>query len=364
MLVIGAGIVGVATALRLQQEGRDVLLIDRDRVAAQASRGNAGALAFADILPLASPGIMRQAPRWLLDPLGPLAIRPRYLPHLAPWLVRFWRASRIDRVGASTAAQAAMMKLSAAETPLMLAGAGASDMLRTDGMLQLYESEAELEASQPGWQARTDHGIAFTHLHGPRAIADVQPGLSTGLVAATFVPGWQTVSDPLRVVEALARQFERQGGDIRRADAMALVPGSDGITVQLRAGGPLVARRVVVAAGAWSHALARTLADEIPLETERGYITTLPVGAFELTRQLTFGGHGFVVTPLPAACAWRRCRIAGSTHRPTSPARTRFSPRPNVSCRVCGWKVVRSGWAFVPRCPIPCPLSARPRMTA
>ena len=76
VLVIGAGIVGVASALRLQQEGRQVLLIDRDGVAAQASRGNAGALAFSNIMPLASPGIMRSAPRWLLAPLGPLAIRP------------------------------------------------------------------------------------------------------------------------------------------------------------------------------------------------------------------------------------------------------------------------------------------------
>jgi D-amino-acid dehydrogenase len=303
VLVIGAGIVGVAIALRLQQEGRDVLLIDRERVAAQASRGNAGALAFSDILPLASPGILRTAPRWLLDPLGPLAIRPRYLPHLAPWLFRFWRASQRDRVRASTAAQAAMMDLSASETPLMLAGAGASHMLRSDGVLHLYESEAELQASQPGWQARADHGIAFTHLHSREMIAELQPGLSPALVAATFVPGWKTVSDPLLLTEALARQFEQQGGRIRRADAVALVPGADGVTVQLRDGRPLVARRVVVAAGAWSHRLARTLSEHIPLETERGYNTTLPVGAFDLRRQLTFGGHGFVVTPL--ACGVR-----------------------------------------------------------
>jgi len=270
VLVIGAGIVGAAVALRLQQEGRDVLLIDRERVAAQASRGNAGALAFSDILPLASPGILRKAPRWLLDPLGPLAIRPCYLPRLAPWLFRFWRASRRDRVRASTAAQAAMMALSSAETPLMLAGAGASGMLRTEGMLHVYESEAELHASQPGWQTHADHGIAFTHLRGPKAIAELQPGLSPALAAATFVPGWKTVSDPLRVVEALARQLERQGGCIRRAEALALVPGTDGVSVRMRDGQKITARRVVVAAGAWSHQLARTLDEHIPLETERG----------------------------------------------------------------------------------------------
>ena len=303
VLVIGAGIVGVAIALRLQQESMNVLLIDRERVAAQASGGNAGALAFSDILPLASPGILRKAPRWLFDPLGPLTIRPGYLPRIAPWLLRFWRASQPDRVRASTAAQAALMDLSAIETPLLLASAGASDMLRRDGVLHLYESEAELEASRPGWQARADHGIAFTHLHGAHAIAELQPGLSPALVAATFVPGWMTVSDPLRVTEALARKFEQLGGRIRRADAVALAPAQDGVAVHLRDGPPLVAQRVVVAAGAWSHQLARTLSERIPLETERGYNTTLPVGAFALKRQLTFGGHGFVVTPL--ACGVR-----------------------------------------------------------
>jgi D-amino-acid dehydrogenase len=303
VVVIGAGVIGVAIALRLQQEGKDVLLIDRECVAAQASRGNAGALAFSDILPLASPGILRKAPRWLLDPLGPLTIRPFYLPRIAPWLVRFWRASLSDRVRASTSAQAAMMDLSAIETPRMFADVGAGHMLHDDGVLHLYESEAELAASQPGWQARADHGIAFTHLHGPAAIAELQPGLSPALVAATFVPGWKTVSDPLEVTEALARQFERQGGRIRRADSTALVPGTDGVGVPLRDGPTLRARHVVVAAGAWSHHLARTLGDRLPLETERGYNTTLPVGAFDLKRQITFGGHGFVVTPL--ACGVR-----------------------------------------------------------
>jgi len=303
VLVIGAGIIGVAISLRLRQEGREVLLIDRECVAAQASRGNAGALAFSNVLPLASPGILRRAPRWLMDPLGPLAIRPHYLPRLVPWLFRFWRASWRDCVRAGTAAQATLMALSAVETPLLLAAADASHMLRSDGVLHLYESEAELRTSQPGWQARAEHGIAFTHLHGLQAIAELQPGLSPALVAATFVPGWKTVSDPLRVTEALAGEFERRGGCIRRADAVALAPGPDGVKVQFRDGAALVARGVVIAAGAWSHRLARTLSEHIPLETERGYNTTLPVDAFDVKRQLSFDGHGFVVTPL--ACGVR-----------------------------------------------------------
>ncbi len=303
VLVIGAGTVGLAIALRLQQEGRQVMVIDRTGVAAEASRGNAGALAFTDILPLASPGILRKAPRWLLDPLGPLAIAPAYLPRIAPWLFHFWRASQPARVRASAAAQAALMDLSIVETDAMLAAAGATDMLRSDGVLHLYESEAELAASEPGWQARAEHGITFSHLHGTAAIAELQPGLSPALVAATFLPAWKTVTDPLLLTLTLGRRFTELGGRVRHAEALALEPSSDGVSVPLADSRRLSAQRVVVAAGAWSHRLARTLGDHIPLETERGYNTTLPVGAFDLKRQLTFGGHGFVVTPL--ACGVR-----------------------------------------------------------
>jgi D-amino-acid dehydrogenase len=298
VLVIGAGSVGLAIALRLQQEGHQVTVIDRTGVAAEASRGNAGALAFTDIMPLASPGILRKAPRWLLDPLGPLSIAPAYLPRIAPWLFHFWRASFPERVKASAAAQAALMDLSIVETDAMLAAAGATDMLRSDGVLHLYESEAELSASQPGWQARAEHGIAFTHLHGAAAIAELQPGLSPALVAATFLPAWKTVTDPLLLTLALARRLVELNGRLRRGEALALEPAAGGIGVPLRGAQRITAQRVVVAAGAWSHHLTRTMGERIPLETERGYNTTLPVTAFDLKRQLTFGGHGFVVTPL------------------------------------------------------------------
>ncbi|MGI9502258.1 MAG: FAD-dependent oxidoreductase, partial [Geminicoccaceae bacterium] len=76
--VIGAGVIGVSAALALQTRGYDTTLLDRKGVAAGASFGNAGAFAFSDIVPLATPGIMRSAPKWLLDPLGPLSIPPSY----------------------------------------------------------------------------------------------------------------------------------------------------------------------------------------------------------------------------------------------------------------------------------------------
>ena len=114
--IIGAGIIGLACAWALQRQGLRVLLVDREGIAEMTSRGNAGAIAVSDILPLASPGIIRKAPKWLLDPLGPLAIPLPYFPRILPWLWHFWRASSPSRVEAGVAALASLMALSETET--------------------------------------------------------------------------------------------------------------------------------------------------------------------------------------------------------------------------------------------------------
>ncbi|MBS7543684.1 FAD-binding oxidoreductase [Ancylobacter oerskovii] len=297
VVIVGAGIVGLAIAFHLQGEGRRVRLIERGGVAEGASRGNAGAFAFTDILPLASPGILRKAPKWLLDPLGPLAIPPAYLPSIVPWLLRFWRASRPDRYRGSLVVQGELMRVAAAAMEAMVRGAGLSHRVRADGNLQLYESEAELAAAQHGWDQRARAGIVFEHVRGAR-LAELQPGLAPRFVAGTFTPHWKTVDDPYHFALALFEAVMARGGAITHGEVAALVPTETGVRVSLRDGTRLDAGQAVIAGGAWSRPLAAGLGDAIPLETERGYNTTLPPGAFDLRRQLTFGGHGFVVTPL------------------------------------------------------------------
>ncbi len=297
VIVIGAGVVGLSAAIAAQGRGLSVVVLDREGPAAGASAGNAGAFAFTDILPLASPGILRKAPQWLLDPLGPLSVPPAYALRIAPWMFRFWRACAPARVAHSTAAQTALMDLSKAELEAFLRESGTLGMLRKDGNLQVYEGEAELKASLPGWRAREAHGIEFRHLDAA-GIADIQPGLAPRFSHGTFTPGWYSIADPKLYTLALAEHFQRKGGTIERLDVVGLAPQGDGIEIRTRDGALRHAARVVLAAGAFSHRIARSLGERIPLETERGYNTTLPSGAFDLRTQITFGGHGFVVSRL------------------------------------------------------------------
>jgi D-amino-acid dehydrogenase len=297
VIVIGAGVIGLSVALAAQARGLSVTVVDREGPAAGASAGNAGAFAFTDILPLASPGILRKAPKWLLDPLGPLTVPPAYALQIAPWMYRFWRACSSRNVARSTAAQTALMDVSKAELEPFLAATGTLSMLEKRGNLQVYEGEAELRATLPGWKAREDHGIEFHHLTAAE-MAALQPGIAARFTHGTFTPGWFSIADPKLYTLALADRFRANGGMILQAEVHGLVPEAAGVRITLAGAAALKADKVVLAAGAFSHRIARTLGERIPLETERGYNTTLPADAFDLRCQVTFGGHGFVVSRL------------------------------------------------------------------
>lgn len=319
--VIGGGIVGIAVAANLAEAGQTVMVIDRTGICEGTSSGNAGALAFSDILPLAHKGMLKSVPRWLADPLGPLAIPPAYLPRLLPWLWRFWRASRQHSFEASVTAQAALMAYSEHCWSELAGRAGAQAMVREDGSLELYQGNAEFRAAAPGWAARDRLGIAYRHLKQAE-IADYQPGLSPRFTAATFVPGWKTVSDPKLFGKAIWAHAEARGARWMLGEAVQ-VDAVDEIAVLLSDGRRIRAVHLVIAAGAWSHHLAAQLGDRIPLETERGYNTTLPVDAFDVKRQLIFSAHAFVITPLSTGLRIGGAVELGGLRRPPNFARSK-----------------------------------------
>ncbi len=297
IIIIGAGIVGIATAALLSEAGHSVLVVDRTGICEETSSGNAAALAFSEVLPLASKGVMKKVPRWLMDPLGPFAIRPSYLPKLIPWLYRFWRASSDQALRLSTQVQGQMMQLAEKEMLALADRAGVAGMIHHDGNLELYESEAELQAAMPGWEAKKQAGIDYQIVRGAE-LAALQPGLSPQFVVGCFVPKWKNVSDPKLYGQALWAYAEKLGARYRKAVVRAVAKSATGAEVTLDDGSVLRSAKLIIAAGAWSHQLSAQLGDAVPLETERGYNTTLPVGALDVRRQLTFPGHAFVITPL------------------------------------------------------------------
>lgn len=320
--IIGAGIIGICAAAYLAEAGHDVTVYDRTGICEETSSGNAAALAFPDPLPLAHKGMLKKLPGWLMDPLGPLSIPPAYLPQLAPWLWRFFKAGNPRHFEASLNAQASLMRLAESEWPGLAERAGAAGMISHNGAIDLYEGEAEFRASMPGWSARERLGIPFEHVSGPR-LAELQPGLARRFTHGTFQPTWKQVADPKLFGKAIWSYVEQRGAKFEQRTLTAAEGSGDSIKLHFSDGSSAAAKALIVCAGAWSHLHARNFGDRIPLETERGYNTTLPPGAFDLRRQLTFVGHGFVVSPLTTGV-----RIGGAVElagldRPPNYARSR-----------------------------------------
>lgn len=297
VLVIGTGIIGSMAALYLQNAGRHVVLLERGDVARGASSGNAGILAFSEIIPIPAPGIMKKAPRWLFDPLGPLSVPPAYASKIAPWLWRFWRASAERNFRHGLKALTDINRLASVELAHVAAMPELSHLISKTGTLDLYDSEASLEASRKDWDEKERAGFTFQRV-GRREIEELQPGLAPQFGHAVFSPDGLQVSDPYDFTRAIFDLVIARGASLRKGEAERIDAVGESTIVTLENGDKIDADRVIVACGAWSRKLAASLGNVVPLETERGYNTTLPANAFNLTRQLYFNDHGFVVTPL------------------------------------------------------------------
>lgn len=295
--VIGAGIVGVSTALYLQRDGRQVTLIDPRGPGEGASRGNAAVIAAESCVPVATPGIAWQVPGMLLDPLGPLAIRWSYLPKLAPWLWHFVRASSPVRVEEISKALRSILMGSVDAFMPLVEDAGAADMIRRTGWLGVFGNERKWQGAQWGLELQRRRGVEFTVLEGEE-IRQFEPALAPSYRHAVFYPENAYVVDNFRLVQLLAESFLRNGGVHIREEVHDFEFGPNGPTHVLTNGGRHACDAVVITAGAWSRKLCRRLGHDPLLDTERGYHVMLPDPGVMPRLPIYSGDHSFAVTPL------------------------------------------------------------------
>lgn len=296
VVVVGAGLIGLTSALKLCQEGLRVLVIDRDEPGKGASFGNAGYLATELVNPLSTPDTLRRAPGLLLDPHGPLALPPRYLPALMPWLLRFTLAARKKNVDQSQRALAALNARAVGAWQRCLDGIGARDELIASGYLMVWEKRNALEQARRHQAQLNEYGIA-TELLDADAVQARDSGLSRSIHHALLFPNAHQVSDPYRVVQRLVDAFKKAGGEIDRESVENVAVTHEGVTIttdQRR----IEAGRVVIATGAWSSRLAEQLGLKVPLEGESGHHLTLTDRAGALRQPVGSAERNVVMTPM------------------------------------------------------------------
>ncbi|MHA5498440.1 NAD(P)/FAD-dependent oxidoreductase [Pseudomonas aeruginosa] len=299
VVVIGAGVVGLSAAHHLLKDGAQVTLIDKDPEGDKASFGNAGGIAVTEVIPASVPGILWKVPGWLLDPLGPLALRPTYAPKMIPWFWRFSQAGSAHEVSRISAALAALNSRTYDDLLPMLADNGMSAELHRKGALTVYETEAAYKADSGAWDLKARHGVEMKALTGDEA-REMEPALGASVTRGVFTPQWSHINDPKRFVDLLRQSLLNKGLKIIKGEISDVrpAPGDGSITVVLEGNQLVKADKVVIAAGAWSGILAKRLGDHVLLESERGYNTTISNPGVSLSREIIFAERHFVATPL------------------------------------------------------------------
>ena len=309
VVVIGAGVVGAASAAALSRRGMRVTLVEAGPPTQGTSLANAGMVATSDIVAFAAPGMVREGLRSLVTRNGAFSLSPRARPATAGWLTRFARSANADNVQRALPVLHYLLQRSA-DVMRRMAEAGSDIDYRPSGLLQVYPTQDSWCEAQDRLPLLREHGIAADVID-TASLHDAEPLLRDG-VGGVLTPGDGSV-DPQLLVRTLVTDAFASGAEARSAQVTQLSPDADGITV-VTDNGSLRCDHVVLAAGVWTPSLIPTGCPNIPIAAAKGHSVTIANLPEVPRRPLLLTGQHIAVTPLR-----RGLRITGGFEltRPT-----------------------------------------------
>lgn len=318
--MVGAGMVGASTAIRLRLDGHAVTLIDPLQSALSASFGNAGALNPSSVTPLNAPGLLAKAPRLLCDRRSPLFVRWRYLPRVLPWLVRFLSHSTRSRAASIADGLNALVGGCLDEHRELAAGTPAENLLTESVFTTLYRNRNAFESDRYLWNERKRLGLSWRILEGG-SFRRLEPEISRHACFAVRMDKHGFVADPGRYLNALLEHFKSLGGELVEGlvdriiveGAKAKAVGVDGREIAIG--------KVVVTAGIRSGELTRPLGLKIPMESERGYHLEFVEPSFAPRGVIHLTDLGIFMTPMAGRL---RCTSVVELAGYTAPENTRI----------------------------------------
>jgi D-amino-acid dehydrogenase len=324
--IIGAGAIGVISAIEVLRDGHRVTIIEPATPGdvQAASYGNAGWLSSHSVIPPAEPGVWKKLPKYLMDPLGPLAIRWSYLPKALPWLIQYlWSGWTEAKVEETARALRNLLKDAPILHKTLAAEAGLSDLIEHQGVMHIYPSRAIFDAEKLAWDIRKRVGVQWMELSEDE-MRQREPDLDRRYNFGVLVEEAGRCRDPGAYVAGLASHARALGADFVSARATGLKAENGSLRAVITDRGEIACDAAVVAAGARSKPLCASIGDRLPLETERGYHfmiedpgvglrTSFMASDTKMVANLTnkgLRGAGQVeIAGLEAAPDWRRAEI-------------------------------------------------------
>ncbi len=322
ILIIGGGIIGLSTAYYASGRGHRVTVVERGAATHDGcSFGNAGYITPSHFIPLAAPGAVRLALRWMKDPESPFYVRPRLSAELLSWGWRFWRASTARRVerAAPLLAEINLASLALYEE---LAAEADDFGLQKNGLLIVVRSDRALE--EEAHVAELAHRLGMpAEIVDAKSVAAMEPDIRMNIAGAAFYPR-DACFAPASLMDSMKRRLEERGVELAwNTSVTGWRLGNDRVEAVRTSRGDLSADEYVVSGGSWSPSIVRGLKVKLPMEGGKGYSLTLAHPPRNAKRGIILGEARVAVTPLGGGIRFGgTMEIAGLEER-VNPARVR-----------------------------------------
>jgi D-amino-acid dehydrogenase len=275
ILIIGGGVIGLSTAYYCAQRGHRVTLIDRNPARRDGcSYGNAGMVVPSHFVPLAAPGAVSTALKWMFNPESPLYIKPRLDGDLIAWGWKFMRAANAKHVERS-APLIRDLSFASRECFEELASLLDNDFgLVQRGLIMLCKTQQALDHEAAFARQSNALGVPAEVLDGP-ALARLDPGVTMDVAGGVYFPKDCHLS-PARFMDGLQRQCEKLGVRfVWNAETTAITHHASRITEVSATATRFTADEVILACGSWSPVVARDLGLQLPMQAGKGYSLTV-----------------------------------------------------------------------------------------
>ena len=305
IIVIGAGIVGVSTAIWLQRSGFKVTIIDQKGPATGASHGNAGILAASSIIPVPNPSLIKKLPFYLLSKDSPVFFKMSYLPKMFPFLISYLSKSNLREVNKYAERMTPLIFDTVCQHKSLAKGTGAEKFISYQDYCFGYETEENFLNDKKVWKLRQKHGLPFEVVNG-NEFSNFDPFYKDLFDVIVKCKNHGKINDPGLYVKTLCDHFLSQGGEliISKVNDISSKNLND-VIVKIESDS-LIANKIVVATGAWSKIILKKFKIKMPLESERGYHVEYLEPNFYPKVPMMLTSKKFVITPMDG-----RIRVAG-----------------------------------------------------
>ena len=315
--IVGAGIMGISSALNLIRRGCDVTIIEKEIDGEPASFGNASWLSAPSVTPVLTPGAIYKIPKMLFSSKGPLFLKFPGVIKILPWLLKYLTYSTEEKVKHISKYLAPLLANSTDEHKKLAKGTNALQWIKDAPYLYLYKNKNDYNKDSFIWNIRKSYGFNLIEVQS-NELHELVPGLSEEYTFAIKIENQGYIVNSKNYLKDLLEGFKNLGGKIIEEEVKDII--SDEINIKIKTNkNEYTSDDVVIAAGVFSDTLSKKFGANVPLQSERGYHLELRKTNVELKYPLFNGYLKLAIAPKPSGIRFAGLIEFGSLNSKPNP---------------------------------------------